>query len=78
MSLAFRFALTRVVRPRLSRSLGIMTLVDTHRENVPTSEPATKMQKVDHNAVLRVKKLSESAILPKRGSAGAAGYDLSR
>ena len=28
--------------------------------------------------VLRVKKLSAAATLPKRGSTGAAGYDLSR
>lgn len=28
--------------------------------------------------VLAVKKLSEHATLPKRGSAGAAGYDLAR
>ena len=30
------------------------------------------------NTALRVKRLSEHAILPTRGSPGAAGYDLSR
>jgi hypothetical protein len=33
---------------------------------------------VEANAALRVKKLSPHAILPSRGSALAAGYDLSR
>ncbi|CAI5979056.1 unnamed protein product [Closterium sp. NIES-65] len=33
--------------------------------------------KVDPEISLRVKKLSETAVLPKRGSASAAGYDLS-
>ncbi|KAK9823508.1 hypothetical protein WJX72_003255 [[Myrmecia] bisecta] len=38
--------------------------------------PQAKMQKVEPISTLRVKKLSEHAVLPKRGSAGAAGYDL--
>jgi dUTP pyrophosphatase len=41
-------------------------------------EPAMKIAKVDISSALRVKKLSEHAILPKRGSQYAAGYDLSR
>jgi dUTP pyrophosphatase len=32
---------------------------------------------MNSQAILKVKKLSERAILPTRGSAGAAGYDLS-
>ena len=50
-------------------------------------EPQPKVQKLDHHDVkvvqvasqaLRVKKLAPEAILPSRGSALAAGYDLSR
>ena len=40
------------------------------------NEPATKQQKTANEPVLLVKKLSENATLPVRGSAGAAGYDL--
>lgn len=47
----------------------------TGGENVP--QP-TKMQKVENEPLLRVKKLSDRATIPVRGSAGAAGYDLSR
>lgn len=32
----------------------------------------------EHAESLRVKRLSPNAVLPVRGSAGAAGYDLSR
>lgn len=47
-----------------------------HGENLSPEQPL-KLAKMD-TSVLRVKKLSESAILPTRGSAGAAGYDLAR
>ncbi|KAF7140589.1 hypothetical protein RHSIM_Rhsim06G0034500 [Rhododendron simsii] len=43
------------------------------------AEPSPKVQKLDHggvNGVLRVKKLSEKAVLPSRASPFAAGYDL--
>ncbi|MCL7031396.1 hypothetical protein MKW94_029975 [Papaver nudicaule] len=46
-------------------------------------EPPVKIQKVHENGVpeiscfLRVKKLSENAVLPSRGSSLSAGYDLS-
>ncbi len=48
------------------------------RENIP--EPAAKLQKLSPPAEppLLVKKLSEHATIPTRGSAKAAGYDLSR
>lgn len=39
-------------------------------------EPPQKISKI--GPLLKVKKLSEKAILPSRGSALAAGYDLSR
>lgn len=45
-------------------------------ENIP-GQPA-KMQKMEEKPLLRVKKLSENATLPVRGSSGAAGYDLAR
>ena len=48
------------------------------RENIP--EPAAKLQKLSPppEPPLLVKKLSEHATIPARGSAKAAGYDLSR
>lgn len=39
-----------------------------------SAQPPAKMQKVEDT--LRVKKISEHAVLPVRGSDGAAGYDL--
>ncbi len=51
-------------------------LAAINSENVP--QPNAKMQKVEVEPTLRVKKLSERAILPVRGSTGAAGYDLAR
>lgn len=56
---------------------------------VVAMEPQPKVQKLDHHddttakvvlasQALRVKKLAPEAILPARGSALAAGYDLSR
>lgn len=49
-------------------------------ENMPkasTAEKPAKMARIEPVDRLLVKKLSENATLPKRGSAGAAGYDLS-
>lgn len=57
------------------------------RNNSPEiKEPTPKIQKIDENGFhptrpthfFRVKKLSEKAILPSRGSPLSAGYDLSR
>lgn len=45
--------------------------------NLPDTHPA-KLLKTGHAQTLMVKKLSENAVLPKRGSARAAGYDLAR
>ena len=41
-------------------------------------ERSPKMAKLDVITTLRVKRLTENAIIPSRGSAKAAGYDLSR
>ncbi|KAJ0248348.1 Deoxyuridine 5'-triphosphate nucleotidohydrolase [Hirschfeldia incana] len=40
-------------------------------------EPAAKLQKLDSGPFFKVKKLSEKAVLPTRGSPLSAGYDLS-
>ncbi|KAG7673563.1 hypothetical protein Ndes2526B_g02988 [Nannochloris sp. 'desiccata'] len=51
----------------------MQVLAATGAENM--AEQPNKIRKVN-NEVLRVKKLTELATLPIRGSAGAAGYDL--
>ena len=48
-------------------------LSEARSENVPPSKAAKT-----EITTLRVKRLSDQAVLPKRGSAKAAGYDLSR
>ncbi|GAB4818788.1 hypothetical protein N2152v2_005834 [Parachlorella kessleri] len=53
-----------------------MALTATSRENLPSEQPPLKLQKTAPVEQLRVKRLSEHATLPRRGSAGAAGYDL--
>ena len=61
------------------RCLNMTSLTESvGRENIP--EPAAKLQKLSPppEPPLLVKKLSEHATIPKRGSAKAAGYDLSR
>ena len=55
--------------------LKMQPLVAHASENI--IEQPTKMRKLE-TPTLRVKKLSEHAILPTRGSSGAAGYDLAR
>ena len=61
----------------------------SEQENCIGAEPVQKMQKVTMGAAqlgkaaaagqaLLIKRLSEHAVLPKRGSKGAAGYDLAR
>lgn len=54
------------------------------KENMPLSERDTQaneapaFKKTKTNDKFLVKKLSEHAFAPKRGSSGAAGYDLAR
>ena len=57
--------------------MSVLAEAKHNRENLP-EQPAAKMQKLEPISTLRIKKLSEHAFLPKRGSAKAAGYDLSR
>ena len=71
-----RLGLLRLPQLRPHRPLAAMTtlLAQSGAENQPT-----KIQRVaEVMEPLRVKKLSENATLPVRGSAGAAGYDLAR
>ncbi|KAJ4964846.1 hypothetical protein NE237_016695 [Protea cynaroides] len=57
--------------------------LENNHHTPEVKEPATKIQKISQNGLsedlplLRVKKLSENAILPKRASPLSAGYDLS-
>lgn len=65
-----------------ARTMSAPTLAATGRENIP-AEPAAKVQRTEGPAAdtmeaLRVRRLNEHALLPKRGSSGAAGYDLAR
>ncbi|KAK4257072.1 hypothetical protein QN277_006709 [Acacia crassicarpa] len=69
------------------RGLRIMAQTEKQSNGCAVQEPSPKIQKVEHNDVaenpptfvpfLRVKKLSDKAILPSRASALSAGYDLS-
>ncbi|XWS21073.1 hypothetical protein CRYUN_Cryun30bG0023800 [Craigia yunnanensis] len=71
----------------LSRSLT-MAQAEQLNNSLEIKEPSPKVPKLGQNGVhevtqgpislLRVKKLSEKAVLPSRGSPLAAGYDLSR
>lgn len=54
-----------------------MTQLATAASREPMEHPS-KLQRTDADPQLRVKRLSEAATLPRRGSAGAAGYDLAR
>jgi hypothetical protein len=54
-----------------------MVLTASGRENVVAAAMKDGGGK-DSAPALRVKRLSEHAVLPKRGSSGAAGYDLAR
>ena len=53
-----------------------------HRRAITTTSTAKKPKMAHEDEVdgqqLRVKKLSDVAVLPVRGSQGAAGYDLAR
>ena len=53
-------------------------LAEIQNVNEGVQQPAKKAQKLDAINTLQVKLLSPHATLPKRGSANAAGYDLSR
>jgi hypothetical protein len=48
------------------------------QENLPSMEPPAKQPRLQQQCSFKVKLLNEHAQAPKRGSALAAGYDLSR
>ncbi len=48
------------------------------RQREAVTQSPRKAMRVDEDQPLLVKKLSANATLPQRGSAQAAGYDLSR
>ncbi|ESQ45883.1 hypothetical protein EUTSA_v10011147mg [Eutrema salsugineum] len=62
-----------------------MACVEKKSNSPEAKEPLPKIQKLDRNGVqgdseaffFKVKKLSEKAVLPTRGSSLSAGYDLS-
>ena len=78
--------------PFLNRSFStVLTMAqpDLQNHSPEIKEPSLKIPKLGQNGVaaeiskdpislLRVKKLSEKAVLPSRGSPLSAGYDLSR
>jgi dUTP pyrophosphatase len=78
--------------PSRNRSFSIfltMAQLDPQNNSPEIKEPTPKIPKLDQNGVaaqisldptslLKVKKLSEKAVLPSRGSPLSAGYDLSR
>ncbi|XP_051123665.1 deoxyuridine 5'-triphosphate nucleotidohydrolase-like [Andrographis paniculata] len=75
-------------RPFRVLKLKMAQSAENQAHSSETSEPSTKVRKLHHNGVpekkphehasfLRVKKLSEKATLPSRGSPLSAGYDLS-
>lgn len=61
-----------------------MACVETKSNSPEVKEPLPKLQKLDRNGIhgdsehlFKVKKLSEKAVLPTRGSSLSAGFDLS-
>lgn len=71
--------------PPSTFSTMVQSEMQNNGSNSPgIEEPSPKIQKLEQNGVhesplplLKVKKLSEKAVLPSRGSSLAAGYDLS-
>lgn len=72
--------LARCAAPRSRPFARKMTVLSGSAENVARGEPAAKVARTEAPAeeALRVRRMNEHALLPKRGSAGAAGYDLAR
>ncbi|GLT58045.1 hypothetical protein SLA2020_309710 [Shorea laevis] len=71
----------------VGRAFTTMAQAEIQSNSPEILEPSPKIQKLDQNGVdevpqssfplLKVKKLSEKAVLPSRGSPLSAGYDLS-
>lgn len=76
MQIAFhRLLLARRFIPRAVTVRKMPPLATLSQNHLPEQQP---MKRAKETEVLRVKKLSEHATLPVRGSTGAAGYDLAR
>ena len=60
------------------RSIRPTTIATTTKKRRTTTTTMGVDDRHPHAEVLRVKKISEHATIPSRGSDGAAGYDLSR
>lgn len=69
---------SKVYPQHTSRSLAMDVLAALQENISADSAMRSPLKKQRLEEPLRVKKLSEHAVLPKRGSAGAAGYDLAR
>ena len=69
LSIARGFFRRRSIRP---------TTITTTKKRRMTTTTTMGVDDRHHHDVLRVKKISEHATIPTRGSDGAAGYDLSR
>lgn len=54
-----------------------MACVEAKSNSHDVKEPSAKLQKLESKPFFKVKKLSEKAVLPTRGSPLSAGYDLS-
>jgi hypothetical protein len=67
-----------VQEPQAKLQKVLKQIENSHGEHHNIDGVAGVELAVEANAALRVKKLSPHAILPSRGSALAAGYDLSR
>ncbi|KAI7749208.1 hypothetical protein M8C21_020269 [Ambrosia artemisiifolia] len=71
---------------RSSNQYSVSTMAQTINISPEIKEPTPKIQKLENNngnydhqiPLFKVKKLSDKAVLPSRGSSLAAGYDLSR
>ena len=66
----------RVLPPRtfITRTRSSSKAFGNMSVGADSEQPPAKMARVED--FLRVKKISENAVLPVRGSQGAAGYDL--
>lgn len=68
----------RLVARTFYKSSMATTAIQGDCEARMVVSPKAKIARIEPEMSLKVKKLVEHAILPQRGSAGAAGYDLSR
>ena len=73
-----RFVAHKAPYSRLLTHAGARRMTVAAESASAPAMPPSKVLKTSHGPALLVKRLSEHAVLPKRGSVGAAGYDLAR